>query len=603
MKKYTILSAFIRQLKSIKKEGLWYMYPAYLIGPIFAGLTPVLTAVFSQTMTDLIVNSSSDKEIIRSVVTLTAAIAITFAVGHVLRNFCEGLSWKLRSREFLRCSNLYHDVEFKNIEDPAFQDRFQTGFRAMQSDGRGFQAVYNNLYTVLTGITGIIIFTYLLYKRIPLITLVCFVSMILSYVADYLYARYSANRKEEENHWMWKSYYFSTTLSDFKYGKDIRVFSLQPFLSAKYKDVSDRYLDICDDVNRHFISYGSLSCLGLLLQNGVSYYLIISSYFAGKMLLADLVFSLTAVTALTGVMNSFVSSLAEMLRNLELSAKYYKMMDEEYQTDALKGRKALSVNEPVEIEFDHVWFRYPNSEEYVIKDLSMIIHKGEKLALVGTNGAGKSTIVKLISGLYKPEKGSIRINGIDQSEFDRHEYYKMFSTVFQDFGIYACSLLENVIGNDDNAEAGKQALTTVGLDEKIRELPKGYETMLSKAVDEEGVDLSGGQKQKVAIARALYKNGNVIILDEPTAALDALAEAEIYQSFDNLVKNKTAVYVSHRLSSTRFCDHIALFTKEGLKEYGTHDELMKKHGEYYEMFEVQGKYYKEGADCHDDKVC
>lgn len=595
MKKYTLLYTLKRQLSSISEEGLWYMYPSYLFGSLATGITAVLTAVFSKTMTDLITGSSSDKRIIKTVIILTACTAVCFAIGHLLHGVCEGLSMKLRSWEFLRCADLYHDVEFKNIEDSAFEDRFHTGFRAMQSDGSGFQAVYNDLFTVLSNIISIILFTVLLCNKMSLIALVCFISMVLSYIANYLYARYSEKRKEELNHWSWKSYYFSTTLSDFNYGKDIRVFGLQPFLSSKYKDVSDRYLDIYDDVNKHQVSYGLLGAIGLLLQNGVSYYLIINGYFSGSLSLADTVFSLTVVTAITEVMNTLVNRLGELLKNLKLSAAYYKMLDEEYQKDDEKGLKALDLSEPVEIEFDHVWFKYPNTEEYVIRDLSMKIHKGEKLAIVGTNGAGKSTIVKLISGLYQPQKGSIRINGIEQKEFNRQEYYKMFSTVFQDYSIYACTLLENVVGYG-NAEKGKLALDTVGLKEKIQELPNGYDTMMSKAVDEEGVELSGGQKQKVAIARALYKNGNVIILDEPTAALDALAEAEIYRSFDELVKNKTAIYVSHRLSSTRFCDHIALFTKEGLKEYGTHDELMKLHGEYYEMFEVQGKYYKEGAE-------
>ena len=188
------------------------------------------------------------------------------------------------------------------------------------------------------------------------------------------------------------------------------------------------------------------------------------------------------------------------------------------------------------------------------------------------------------------------------TDFDKDQYYGMFSTVFQDYSIYACSVLENIRGDDTSEESKKRAiacLDTVGLKEKIEALPQKYDTMLTKSVDENGVDLSGGQKQKIAIARALYKDGNVVILDEPTSALDPLAEAEIYQTFDGLIKGKTAIYISHRLSSTKFCDHIAFFNEEGLKEYGTHDELMEKKGKYYSMFTIQGYYYQQGGEEND----
>ena len=194
------------------------------------------------------------------------------------------------------------------------------------------------------------------------------------------------------------------------------------------------------------------------------------------------------------------------------------------------------------------------------------------------------------------------MNDIPIQQYDKETYYKMFSTVFQDFDIFACTIMENVIGTDQSEDAyqyGKECLRRVGLSEYIESLPLSYDTPMLKVIDENGVDMSGGQRQKLAIARALYKNGNVVILDEPTSALDALAEAEIYQSFDDLVTNKTAIYISHRLSSTKFCDKIAFFDSTGLKEYGTHDELLKAKKGYYHMFTVQGKYYQEGGNSNE----
>ena len=243
-------------------------------------------------------------------------------------------------------------------------------------------------------------------------------------------------------------------------------------------------------------------------------------------------------------------------------------------------------------------FRYPGAEKDIFRHLNLTIHKGERLAVVGVNGAGKTTLVSLMMGLYDVTEGEIRINGIPIAEFDKKELYSMFSAVFQDVNILAFTLRENVAGRlegiDDNRVTA--VLEQVGLTEAVNALPKKTEQMMLKVIEEDGVLLSGGQNQKLSIARALYKDANMVIMDEPTAALDPLAEAEIYENFSALVKGKTAVYISHRLASTRFCDHIAFFDGEGLKEYGTHEELMARRGRYYEMFTVQGKYYTQAAE-------
>ncbi|WP_281628194.1 ABC transporter ATP-binding protein, partial [Traorella massiliensis] len=322
--------------------------------------------------------------------------------------------------------------------------------------------------------------------------------------------------------------------------------------------------------------------------------------------LASVSLYLSAVVGFTTIMRTFSENLSIMLTDLKLSSTYFEMITDQSYYSEDQGRNALDEEIPIEIEFKNVSFRYPNTERYILKDFNFKIHAKEKLAIVGTNGAGKTTIVKLICGLFEPESGEILINGISMKEFCKQEYYKMFSAVFQDFEIYAGTILENVIGNDideSSKKRGKMCLNRVGLKEKIESLPSGYDTPLVKSIDPEGVDLSGGQKQKIAIARALYKNGNVVILDEPTSALDALAEADIYQSFDDLVSNKTAIYISHRLSSTKFCDKIAFFDENGLQEYGTHEELMALKKGYYHMFEVQGQYYQEGVEKDGRKEC
>ena len=247
-----------------------------------------------------------------------------------------------------------------------------------------------------------------------------------------------------------------------------------------------------------------------------------------------------------------------------------------------------------EFVFKNVSFKYPKAENYALKNLNITLKAGERLAVVGLNGAGKSTFIKLLLRLYEPTEGSIYLNGIDIGYFDKEEYFKIFSPVFQDVFLYAFPLSENISMSttaDTDKKRAKECLEMAGMKDKISSLPKGIDTDVLKVIEDDGVDFSGGEKQKIALARALYKNAPVVVLDEPTAALDALAEAALYKDFDSLIGRKTAVYISHRLSSTRFCDNVAMFKDGELVEYGTHESLLQMGGAYSEIFNVQAQYY------------
>jgi ATP-binding cassette subfamily C protein len=253
---------------------------------------------------------------------------------------------------------------------------------------------------------------------------------------------------------------------------------------------------------------------------------------------------------------------------------------------------------PYEIEFRNVSFRYPGSNVDIYKKLNLKIPRGQRLAIVGHNGAGKTTFVKLLCRLYDVTEGEILLNGINIKYFKKEEYLRLFSAVFQEVKILAFSAGENVAleeQEDIDEERLKQSLEQAGISEKIAALAKGSKTSLLKFLDDEGVELSGGENQKISIARALYKNGPIMVLDEPTAALDALAEYNTYLNFNQMVGQKTAIYISHRLASTIFCDTIAMFEQGEIIEYGSHTELLAKQGKYWDMYETQAKYYKEEA--------
>ncbi len=248
-----------------------------------------------------------------------------------------------------------------------------------------------------------------------------------------------------------------------------------------------------------------------------------------------------------------------------------------------------------EIDFCNVSFRYPGTKEYSLRNLSLKFKLGERLAIVGKNGSGKSTFIKLLCRLYDPTEGEIRLNGVDIRKYDYEDYLKIFSVVFQDFKLFSFSLGQNVAtAMEYDRDKAEQCLLKAGLTERLKSMPKGLDTALYKDFESEGVEISGGEAQKVALARALYKDAPIVVLDEPTAALDPIAEAEIYTKFDELVGKKTAIYISHRLSSCKFCDEIAVFEEGAVVQRGRHEELLKKQdGLYHALWTAQAKYYKE----------
>lgn len=243
-----------------------------------------------------------------------------------------------------------------------------------------------------------------------------------------------------------------------------------------------------------------------------------------------------------------------------------------------------------------MWFRYPNSTSFVLKDINLTIRDTEKLAVVGYNGAGKTSFALLLARMYDPTEGAIYLNGIDIRRIDYRDYIKIFSTVNQDFSLLAFSILENIARQEtvpeEERERIRRMLQNNGMGERMRKMYRGLDTPVTKRLEASGVDLSGGEEQKVAIVRALYKDSPVLILDEPTSALDPMAEHEIYQKFAEMSEGRTTVYISHRIYSTRFCDKIAVFEKGEMKEYGTFEELMEQKGLYYDFYQQQAEYFR-----------
>ncbi len=381
-------------------------------------------------------------------------------------------------------------------------------------------------------------------------------------------------------------------LEDFRFGKDIRLYGaagtlvekstqqMKRLVAFENKKADERYpWDVLDVAVGALRDFGTYLYLGALAIFG---YITIGTF--------------SQLTTAGGTLNASVQGVIfgfqDIVKRCNYAYEMVKLM--EYPPYLEKGtRRVENLSKPHEIEFRNVSFSYPNTGVQVLKNVSIKIKAGERLSVVGLNGAGKTTFIKLLCRLYDTDEGEILLDGVNIREYDYEEYMKLFSVVFQDFRLLAFTAQDNILlGNEDSPEHTDEMFAKVGLLDKINSLPKGRDTMMFRQFDRDGVQLSGGEQQKMAIARALYKDAPVVILDEPTAALDPVAEYEIYCKFNELVGGKTAVYISHRLSSCKFCDRIAVFSDCTIKELGTHEELVhKENGIYAEMFSAQAQYY------------
>ena len=445
-------------------------------------------------------------------------------------------------------------------------------------DGKIFQTSASLILAL--GFTGIIIFStwFLVKARNRIYRLLDENSNSYSYVDYFLYQPW-----------------------DYKMGKDIRIYGGQKLIQARMAE-GERSIDgwvrkaTLSECGRGLVSGSSTGLLQVL-----AYLFVVVRAISGALTVGALIKYASAIYQFSQALASLFaagSGYVAAANRHQSTMEYLDVKDVLYR-GSLPVEKGFFCDErdnDYEIEFRNVSFRYPSSEQYALKDFSFKFRTGERLAVVGKNGSGKTTFIKLLCRLYDPTEGEILLNGINIKKYDYEEYKTIFSVVFQDFKLFSFSLGENVAASVAYEEEKViSCLEKAGFGERLKNLEKGIHTYLCRNFDEDGIEISGGEAQKAALARALYKNAPFIILDEPTAALDPVAEFEIYSRFNEIVGEKTAVYISHRLSSCRFCDDIAVFDEGRLVQRGSHEELAAdKDGKYYELWQAQAQYYEGG---------
>ena len=481
------------------------------------------------------------------------------------------------------------DTEFVALENKASQ--------ATSSNDQSVEHFWTTWTNIFTNLIGFAVYLALLSGlSAALAALVIITSVVGFFIGKYI-REWGYRHRAEETAYQEKLNYIQTLSTQRTYAKDIRIFGLEKWLEDVWNSTMTLY-DAFIWRREKIYSLAAFIDLGLtLLRNGIVYVYLIEQVVMHGMSASEFLLYFSAVSGFTAWITGILEQVSKLhTESIDISSvREYLDWPEPFLFEGGLSLDKNSIQECV-IELEDVSFRYPKADHDTISHLSLTIHAKEKLAIVGLNGAGKTTLVKLICGFLDPTEGRVLFNGQDIRTFNRKEYYALFSAVFQDFSLLEASVAENVaqkIEGIDKARVEK-CLDQAGLSEKIASFPEGIETKLGRQIYDDGIELSGGQTQRLMLARALYKDGLILTLDEPTAALDPIAENDIYMKYNEMTKGKTSVFISHRLASTRFCDRILYLENGQISEEGSHHELIARNGGYAHLFEVQSQYYKEG---------
>jgi ATP-binding cassette subfamily B protein len=519
---------------------------------------------------------------------------IVQALGHI-RNSTLGIyrykMTALVTRKQL--SMFYQTYEQKKVRDLA--NRASNATQMWDGVQPLTDIVYNG-FGMLENLLGYILFGSVISFASPWLVPILTVAPIVNILSVKAYNKWEYAHRSKMTDLNQKLGHVEELPDDFAAAKDIRIYSMASWLRECYRDLSDQR----SKWDRNVVKKSFLSRIAdlvvILIRDGGVYALLIHMFYSGKIGIDEFVLYFATISSFASWVGGIISCWNKANTVSLKLCDFRDFVDyPEYDGSGI-AKAADHMNTVPEIEFKNVSFRYDGAEQDTIHDLSLKIKSGEKLALVGLNGAGKTTLVKLLCGLYRPTSGEIFFNGIPLSDFKREDYYKLISPVFQEIRTAFFSLAETVSGKstaETDLEKAETCMRQAGLGAKIDALPDGIHTKLNKKVHENGTELSGGEAQKLMLARALYKDAPLLILDEPTAALDPIAESKIYNEFNVMAKNKTSLFISHRLASTSFCDRIILLENGNITEEGTHQELMGANGTYKGLFDIQSCWYKE----------
>ena len=522
-------------------------------------------------------------------VILLICVLAFFALCNILIwHFEKTVTNIIQMKNTLLYDDLWLNMDYERLES---NDVRNLGIN-VQNNINAWNFLNDTVCGFISNIVQLAGYTYIITSLHPLMILVIIIITLLLSMLSKKYQKINFEYQPVIARFSRKFNYIFSTLINFSYGKDIRINKASDWLLSRYETETNEYIKKYSENQRKVLTIEILNAAIDMAQLVIVY-----GYCAYKAIIGSI--TVGSFTVFIGAITAFASSFTGMIQRC-IQTKYLSEYVNMYKAFAKAAGSAETNNnasavlksDKHELKFVDVTFKYPNTDNFVLKNVNITIHSGERLSIVGYNGAGKSTFIKLICRLYEPTEGKIFYNGVDISTIDKKEYRELLSVVFQDFQVFSMTLRDNIVLNrSTNENEVVEAIEKSGLTGKVETLEKGLDTQIGRQFDRSGIEFSGGEAQKLACARAYYRNAPIVILDEPTAALDPIAECQLYNRFNTIIGEKTAIYISHRLASVKFCDVIAVFAAGELVEYGTHTELMTFDGVYADMFKKQSEHY------------
>ena len=591
-------------------NNIWFVYrdvfkdaPGYIVAFIIEAFLYVLLPLGASLLNAFVIGQLSQQLNLWTILLSVISAFIVYGIINAVYSYYETVDG-MRYIDMRMCYHMQKQIEKivalspQQAESDRVRHMMQQATIALSSNWSGVEGTMRYTAMFVTNMLGLIVYAIIVGGlNIGLLLLllgIAIINMLLFHLTTRKYIKIKDEVAECERTYQ----YINRVVDDVSGGKDIRIFKLTNWLIGKYDQAIRRQRHL--EASYHRALFGAdVAEVVLTAGRDLACYLYLIALLKQGLTVTDFVFYLGLIGGFAGWFTKISKAISELRQRSILVDDYRVFLDLE-DDFSIDGEVPENHFESIDIVFDHVSFRYEGAKTDTLHDVSFSMKAGSHMALVGLNGAGKSTIVKLISGLYLPTAGHVYVNGIDTRVLNRRTYMQHEAAVFQDPMIISYTIAENIAFSETPDEARIwDAIEAAGLKDKVSSLKDGIHTYLGKDVSENGIYLSGGETQKLLLARALYRHPKFILLDEPTAALDALAESEIYEMYSTILEGKTALFISHRLASTRFCDDIILLENGQIKEQGTHDELMACGGTYAALFEVQSKYYKEEVDDHE----
>jgi len=592
MKKTKVLKLFLKLI--------WEQRPSYIFLLLFGASVGTATSILNIYIPKLLIDGFMNGRDVRWFTALLLSIAAAKLLLSILSNYIKNKQdvsgQVLKLKVELAFSEKVMSVDYKFLEDPKYLDLKERAVFAVNNFGALDSLFYHSVnfassLLTLATVVGLMISFSPVYMLLSLSIAVLTVFVQRRYLVQeqkVLQELIPINRQY--------NYFYSIALTP-EQQKDIRLYRLDRLLVSKIAEKNigiSKWLGTLQtkSANSNSIQTSIISLINLIAYLFASMR-VLTDYFGTRIGVGDFtVYINTSEELIRSFIGSFSSimNINQYLGHLTPFAEFIDIPGSEEKTSGGLGLDGIRT-----IEFKNVTFKYPSTDRYVLKNVSFRIEKGERISIVGLNNAGKTTIVKLICRLFEPDEGEILVNGININRYRLREYLDQIATVFQDFKLFPFTIEQNINTSTEKTDEEKlqKILGDIDMAGRIGLLPNGVKSLFDKSIYDDAVDMSGGEKQKIAIARALYKNSSLIILDEPTAALDPLAEAEIYENFNKLVKDQTAIYISHRMSSSIFCDKILLIQDGQIAAFDTHENLMKSKNLYSELFNTQAEHYRD----------